>query len=224
MPYRATGVSGATQALKLTQTRVYVPLESAKALRDRGVVRQASDYSCGAAALATLLTYSLGDTVDEVTILRPILEPLRKDRGRLRKKEGLSLLDLRGEAQARGYKAEGFRLTPEVLPKLKRPVIVYIKPRDYPHFAVLKGIRADRAYLADPSLGNVRFPIYKFLEMWLDETGKGIVFVVERKDGRWAEDYLLKLPVDGTSQPEILSARQMLNVGDPHARFPQLLK
>jgi predicted double-glycine peptidase len=202
--------------------RIFTPLQSIKAMRDQGVVKQGYDYSCAAAALATLLTYGLDDPLTEEIILRLILEPLAKDQEQLRKKQGLSLADLQSVVLARGHKAQGFRLLPEYLPKLKGPVIVFIKPRGYEHFAVLKGIRNDRVYLADPSLGNVRMPVYQFLDMWMDNNKKGIVFVVERKDAQWAENTLLKLPASGLAQPEILTARQMLEVGDPYLRFPLL--
>src|SRR5713101_4995405 len=138
--------------------RVTVPLTSLKDLRDQNVVKQTYDYSCGAAALATLLTYGLSDKVTELDVLLSVLTLLSKDEEAVRKKKGLSLLDLQNVAQTRGYKAQGFRLTAEYLPKLKGPVIVFIKPRGYEHFAVLKGIRGDRVYLADPSLGNMRMP------------------------------------------------------------------
>lgn len=210
-------LSSATDAsVNIDSTRINISLKSVKELRDQGIVKQAFDYSCGAAALATVLTYGLGDKVSEIDILKDILDALPKDEEFLRKKQGFSLLDLKGAAEARGYKAQGFRLLPEYLSKLHGPVIVFIRPKGYRHFAVLKGIRNDRIYLADPSLGNVRMPVYKFLDMWLDENDKGIIFVVERKDSQLAEDYPLKLHVDGLPRPEILSVRQMLEVGNPY--------
>jgi len=202
--------------------RIFVPMKSFKALRDEGLIKQAFDYSCGAAALATLLTYGVGDETSEKEILLAVMEVLSKDDAATRKKEGLSLLDLKKIALARGHKAQGFRLSPEFLPKLKGPVLVFIQPRGYKHFAVLKGIRGDRAYLADPSRGNVRIPMYEFLEMWLDSSGKGILFVVERRDRASSEQNRLKLPLRGFSSPEILSARQLLEVGDPNTRLPRL--
>lgn len=193
--------------------RVFVPLKSLKALRDENLIRQAFDYSCGAAAFATLLTYGLGDQVTEQEILLQAFQALSKDEETLRKKEGLSLLDLQKIAHVRGHKAQGFRLKPAFLAKLQGPVIVFIKPRGYEHFAVLKGIRGDRVYLADPSLGNVRMPMYKFIHMWLGDQGKGIIFIVERIDGTWPADYALQIPPIGMLQPEVLSARQLLEVG-----------
>lgn len=203
--------------------RVFLPMQSMKALRDQGVIKQAYDYSCGAAAFATLLTYGLNDPVTEIDILKAAFHPLSQDEEALRKKEGLSLLDLQQIAQARGHKAHGFRLDPAYLSKLRGPVIVFITPRGYEHFAVLKGVRGDRAYVADPSLGNLRMPVYQFLGMWLDETGKGIIFVVERSDGTGLASTVLLPPTTGLPQPEVLSVRQLLAVGTLQPRVPQPL-
>jgi predicted double-glycine peptidase len=201
--------------------RVNVPLRTLKDLRDRHLVKQTYDYSCGAAALATLLTYGLRDPVSEQEVLQLVLESLAKDEKRLRKKQGLSLLDLQQVANARGHKAQGFRLEPTYLAQLKRPVIVFIRPRGYEHFAVFRGLRGNRVYLADPSLGNIRMSRSKFLRMWLDRSGKGILFAVERRDKNWPAAYPMKLSSEDLTQPELLSARQMLEIGNPYSRFPQ---
>src|SRR5262249_50250682 len=117
-----------------------------------------------------------------------------------------------------------FKLAPQYLPQLAGPVLVFIKPRGYEHFAVLRGIRGDRAYLADPSLGNVRMAIGKFLDMWLDAQGQGIILVVETQESPWTAEYPLKLPSQGLPQLELLTTRQMLEVGNFYALFPQLFR
>jgi hypothetical protein len=204
--------------------RVNVSVKSLKAMRDANLVRQRFDYSCGAAALATILHNGFGEEVTERDILTDLFDLLSKDEKALRRKKGFSLLDLKKVAQARGYKAEGFRLTPEYLPKLGGPVIVFIEPRGYKHFAVLRGFKADRVYLADPSRGNMRMPGYRFLDSWIQENGKGIIFVVEPKEGLPDGGTRLKVPVDGLPQPEIMTAREMLAVGNPYLRLPELLR
>ena len=204
--------------------RVEVPLRSMKDLRDHHLVRQRFDYSCGAAALATILRYGFGDEVTERDILTELFDLLSEDEEGLRRKEGFSLLDLQRVAQARGYKAQGFRLAPRYLVKLGGPVIVFIEPFGYKHFAVLRGVRGDRVYLADPSSGNVRMPAYSFLDSWLGESGKGIIFVIEPKDGLPGGDTALSPPLDGLPQPEILTAREMLAVGNPFVRLPELAR
>src|SRR5690554_4716261 len=49
--------------------RALVPVASLAALKYANLVRQRFDYSCGAAALATLLTYGYGHTVGEMDII-----------------------------------------------------------------------------------------------------------------------------------------------------------
>ena len=237
--WRSTAACGAILALVLgapgpsaraanidigSGARIEVPLRSMKDLRDQDLVKQRFDYSCGAAALATILRYGFGDVVTEREILKDLFDLLSEDEEGLRRKEGFSLLDLQHVAQARGYKAEGFRLEPQYLAKLRGPVIVFIEPRGYKHFAVLRGVRGDRVYLADPSRGNIRMPAYRFLEGWLGAEGKGIIFVVEPKDGLPTSDTPLGPPLDGLPQPEIMTAREMLAVGNPFVRLPELAR
>ena len=217
-------IFGETTTTIAGKTRVFLPLKSMKTLKVEGLIMQAYDYSCGAAALATLLTYGLGDMVTEKEILDQMLAELSKDQEARRKKEGLSLLDLQKAAHTRGHKAEGFRIAPQFLSRLGGPVLVYIKPRGYDHFAILKGVQGNRAYISDPSLGNLRMPMYEFLNVWLDENGKGVIFVVEQAKGKWPDQYLLQIKSNGNPQPEILSARQLFQVGNLKNRIPQLLQ
>jgi uncharacterized protein len=199
--------------------RIEQRVTSLVAQRDAGVVKQRYDYSCGSAALATLLTYGLNDPVGEDELLRALLEPLAAGELAELQKKGLSLFHLQRLAQQRGHKAQGFRVHQSQLAKLSRPVIVFIKPSGYEHFAVFKGLRGDRVHLADPSLGNVRMPLYRFLDMWADESGRGVIFAAERTSGEWPDRYALQLA--GTAQPalEALSAERMMSIGVP---FPSL--
>jgi hypothetical protein len=201
--------------------RVAPAIRSMKDLRDRNLVRQRYDFSCGAAALATLLRYGYSEPVGERELLLQLFELLSDEERATSERLGFSLLDLQRLAQARGYRAQGFRLAPQYLTKLKGPVIVYIEPRGYRHFAVLRGIRGDRVYLADPARGNIRMPAYAFLESWL-RNGTGVIFVVEPPSGLTDDNSPLAPAGDAMPQPEIMTAREMLSVGNPFVRLPEL--
>jgi hypothetical protein len=67
-------------------------------------------------------------------------------------------------------------------------------------------------------------PAYRFLESWLGDNGKGIIFAVEPKDGLPDRDTPLTLVGDGLPQPEIMTAREMLAVGNPFVRLPELVR
>lgn len=160
-----------------------------KELRDQYIVKQQLDYSCGAAALATLMAYYFGEKTSEremLDLLGARLKKLTKQEAVRKKRVGFSLLDLKQVAQQKGYKAAGFRLTLEQLKQLTAPVIIYVLPLGYHHFAVLRGIAGDRVFLADPSRGNLSMSIARFA----DEYG-GIVFVL----GKEGEEHITTYPL-----------------------------
>lgn len=147
-----------------------------KEIRDRNVIKQDLDYSCGAAALATLMSYYFGDPTDEKEILGLLDEVMvdLSEAERIRKKQnGFSLLDLKKAAEKKGYKAAGFELPAKSLRNVSAPVLVYVHPMGYHHFAVLRGVSGDQVYLADPQRGNVTMSFARFAE----EYG-GVVFVL----------------------------------------------
>jgi len=202
-----------------TGNRVNAPVKSMKALRDANVVRQRYDYSCGAAALATLLRYGFGDPASEEQVLKQLFGLLNDQEKIISRKEGFSLLDLRRVALARRFKAEGFRIAPEDLGKISGPVLVYIEPRGYKHFAVLRGVKGDRVYLADPARGNIRMPLYAFVESWKQADGRGIIFVVEPNAGAPVAASPLALTATRPSRPEIVTVRDNVAVGGPVSLF-----
>jgi predicted double-glycine peptidase len=112
--------------------RLDPPVASMKDLRDKHLVKQRFDYSCGAAALATILGYGFGEKVTEREILLQLFDLLSEEQKKVSREEGFSLLDLQRVAQARGYKAQGFLLEAKYLPRLGGPVIVFIEPRGIP--------------------------------------------------------------------------------------------
>ena len=216
----ATGLS-AQISIGSSGLRIDRPARSLKDLRDQNVVKQRFDFSCGAAALATLMRYGFGQDVTESQILVGLFDLPTDAEKAERERTGFSLLDLQRVAQARGYNADGFRIEPDQLAMLGGPVIVFIEPRGYKHFAVLRGIRGDRVFLADPSRGNIRMPMYAFLDSWRQADGKGIIFVAEPKAGQPAGASTLSLMQTagpGRVRPELLSVREMLEVGN--ARVP----
>lgn len=190
-----------------------------KALKDTYVVRQRYDYSCGAAALATLLRYGFSDPATEQDVLKQLFDLLTDQEKVTSRKEGFTLRDLQRVALARRFKAEGFRIEPDDLDKISGPVLVYIEPRGYKHFAVLRGVKGGRVYLADPARGNIRMPLYAFVETWRQADGRGIIFVVEPSAGAPVAASPLALTATRPSQPEIMTVREKVAVGGPLSLF-----
>ena len=157
--------------LPVAGARFQLASGSIKQLRLRGTVRQQYDFSCGSAALATLLTYHYGDPVSEQQIFDHMFS--HGDRQKIRR-EGFSMLDMQGFLAARGWRADGFHLTLDQLAEAKLPAIVLVSDKGYQHFVVLKAIQGGRVLIGDPSSGARAMPRADFEAVWV---GK-LLFVI----------------------------------------------
>ena len=135
-------------------------------LKRQNIVMQKQDYSCGAAALATVVRYYWEDEVGEEYFLRLILMTLTPAELQERVKNGLTMTDLRLAAVKGGYQSTIGKLTFEKLTESKVPLVVGITFRGFDHFVVFRGWDGYYVYLADPIRGNVRLPAWEFVEQW----------------------------------------------------------
>lgn len=150
------------------------PVRSLLEIRHQGVVVQRWDLSCGAAALATVLTYALKDPVSEKTVAEAMLQ--RTDALRVKVRGGFSLLDMKRFAESRGHAAAGYRnVSLEELSALPN-AIVPIDEHGDAHFVVVRAVRDGAVDLADPGFGNRQMAVERFMAAWKD----GIAFVVTR--------------------------------------------
>ncbi|KAB7624393.1 C39 family peptidase [Alkalilimnicola sp. S0819] len=147
-----------------------VPVESYAEQRFRDVVKQQYDFSCGSAALATLLSYHYGLATTEQAVFQAMYEA--GDPARIRR-EGFSLLDMKRYLQARGLNADGFRISLERLGQVGVPALALVNLQGYQHFVVVKGVRAEEVLVGDPSLGLRSMSREAFEAAW-----NGIFFVV----------------------------------------------
>lgn len=130
------------------------------------IIKQAHDFSCGSAALATLLNYYLGEELSERHVIRGMLE--YGDRDRIAERRAFSLLDMKKFVNVLGYKGIGYRADIEDLKALEVPCILPLKINQYRHFVVFKGIHDNHVFVADPSKGNISFSMSDFREMWYE--------------------------------------------------------
>jgi len=174
--------------LNLGSGRVTRTVRSLKDLRQDRVVLQALDYSCGAAAISTVATYFFGDPIKETDVIAAILVTGQTPQEGIRKyfrRKGFTLLDLKRASETRGYRGTGYRGMTledlvETIAEQRAPVLVPINPFGYYHFVVVRGVKGDRVFLADPAVGNMTMKIARFEDVWVD----GIGFVLTRPDRR----------------------------------------
>ncbi|HTH18051.1 MAG TPA: C39 family peptidase [Magnetospirillum sp.] len=179
--------------------------------RNAQVVRQHWDLSCGAAAIATLLTYQFDDPVSEYAVANELLA--RTNPLKVRERLGFSLLDLKRFAQSHGYVAAGYGGLDLDEAVADAPAIVPIQAKGYDHFVVLRGRLDNRIVLADPAYGNRTLTIDQFLAIWPNR----IAFVLHRPDGSAggpglaARADLLLVPTDSAVRAAELGARREIH-------------
>ncbi|MBL8546112.1 MAG: C39 family peptidase [Hyphomonadaceae bacterium] len=143
----------------------------------RTVVRQQYDYSCGSAAVATLLRFHYGMAVNEGEVFQAMYA--QGDQARIRS-VGFSMLDMRDYLQARGFNADGLRLSLDRLASLEVPAIALITHDNYRHFVVVKGISADRVLVGDPTFGIQSYSREEFTRIW-----NGVVLAIRQPPEGW---------------------------------------
>ncbi|MGR2920495.1 C39 family peptidase [Acinetobacter sp. 1125_18A] len=152
-----------------------IKVQSWKEIRDKNIIKQNLDFSCGAASIATLLTGYYNKKITEEEVLKMM------DKGDLM----ASFDDMQKTLDKLGFQSKGYAVSLETLQSLKIPVIAYIKHRKSDHFTVISGIDHNFVRISDPSLGQRVLSKYQFQEMWetrSDDHLKGKILVIILKN------------------------------------------
>lgn len=153
---------------------IRVDVTSIKEARFKDVVKQQFDFSCGSAALATLLTYHYDFPVTEMEIFDSML--LFGEESKIRT-QGFSLLDMKEFLEREGFAANGFKAPLDAFVQAKIPGVVLMNLKGYLHFVVVKGVSDTEVLVGDPALGMKTYPRGEFEAMW-----NGIAFVIQNKN------------------------------------------
>jgi predicted double-glycine peptidase len=153
---------------------VRVPLTSIHAARIKSTLLQQYDFSCGSAALATLLTFHFGYRVSEQGVFE---EMFAQGDHELIRQQGFSLLDMKRYLAAHGFEADGFEQSLDKLNDARLPAIVLISDKGYNHFVVVKGLRNGRVLISDPASGTRAMPRKAFEALWTSR----LLFVIHNR-------------------------------------------
>ncbi|MDE2093497.1 MAG: C39 family peptidase [Burkholderiales bacterium] len=168
----APDVEAATLELPFQIGGAYnVPVKSIREERFASTVHQQYDFSCGSAALSTLLTYQYNYPVTEDKVFEEMFR--RGDQAKIRV-EGFSLLDMKRYLEAHGFQADGFQESLDKLAAVHIPAIVLVNENGYHHFVVVKGVRDGRVLIGDPSGGTRAVTRAAFEAAWVNH----ILFVI----------------------------------------------
>lgn len=138
----------------------------------RSTVRQQFDFSCGSAAVATLLSFQYDRPTSEADVFKAMWDVGDQDTIRVK---GFSLLDMKSYLRRLGFQAAGMRMEVADLRDLNLPVIALVTIRGYAHFVVVKGAQDGKVLLGDPMRGLVTMDDSAFAKIW-----GGIALVVTK--------------------------------------------
>jgi predicted double-glycine peptidase len=192
--------------------RIGVGVKSLNEMRWENVIRQGQDISCGAAALATILTYYFDFPTTEEEMFHPLLALAMKEAGPDVREVGFNLRHMRDVAARGGLAAVAFRLTEKNLPQVRVPGIMRVTIRGYDHFLVFKQARGGRVYVADPAFGNTSYRLRSFSKIW-----SGVLMAFSRRTGEHPVDHLLAVrPED----KRVIETEDIMRVADGLLRVP----
>lgn len=150
-------------ALNGPGTSFNVDVSSNAEARWDSVIRQQYDFSCGSAAVATLLTYHYNAPTSEEDVFQAMIR--EGDRNKIQT-EGFSMLDMKRYLDAKGLRSDGFRMSLDKLASIGVPGIALVNTRGYRHFVVIRGVDDRRVLLGDPAAGNTAISREDFEEIW----------------------------------------------------------
>ena len=153
---------------------VRLPITSIRQARLAGTLLQQYDFSCGSAALATLLTHHYGLPTSESVVFEAMYS--QGDQAKIQR-EGFSLLDMKRFLQSLGFEADGFEQPLDKLLEARVPAIVLINDNGYQHFVVVKGLRGERVLIGDPASGTRAVARAAFEASWKSR----LLFVIHNR-------------------------------------------
>jgi len=156
---RALSLSALALAVALASPALASPT-SLRDLRYERMIGQTTWYTCGPAAVATLLSLYFGLPVSEADALEVALAAM----GEIAAVEesGVTALALKAVLEGHGIQTRGYRVTLEALADYFQrgglPVILHVT-RPQLHYVLAEGLVAGQLVLADPSFGRRLMPL-----------------------------------------------------------------
>lgn len=169
--------AGTLQLMGMGGGAFSVPVVSLQEARFTATKRQQYDFSCGSAAVATLLSFHYNHPVNEQAVFEDMFARGNQDKIR---KEGFSLLDIKSYLARQGFVADAFELPLQKLLESGLPALVLISERGYNHFVVVKGMQDGRVLIGDPSSGTRALSVERFEALWQSK----LLFVIHNQQDK----------------------------------------
>ena len=153
-------------------------VRSMQELRFVETVRQGFDFSCGSAAIATLLTYHYNRPTSELEVFEKMWNS--GDQEKIQK-NGFSMLDMKRYLQSQGLAADGFKIPASRIAKIGLAGLILLDKLEVPHFVVVIGASNGELLVSDPARGIWNMSSEEVESLW------NSVFFVVREQVRVAK-------------------------------------
>ncbi|MGE4609511.1 MAG: C39 family peptidase [Myxococcota bacterium] len=150
-----------------------VSVRSMQELRYLETVRQGYDFSCGSAALATLLTFHYDRPTSEIQVFEKMWN--QGDQAKIRE-HGFSLLDMKRYLESEGMAADGFKIPASRIGKIGVAGLILLEKLDTPHFVVVIGESNGELLVSDPARGIWNMSLEEVEKLW-----NSVFFVVREQ-------------------------------------------
>lgn len=150
-----------------------VDVRSMQELRFLETVRQGFDFSCGSAALATLLSFHYDRPTTEFQVFEKMWRSGDQDKIRA---SGFSMLDMKKYLEEEGLRADGFKIPPSRISELGVAGLILLEKMETPHFVVVIGASDEEVLLSDPARGVWNMSLEEVERLW-----NGVFFVVRQE-------------------------------------------
>ena len=154
-----------------------LPVISLKQSRVAGAVLHQFDFSCGLAAVATLLNHHYGVPVTEQTVMQEMYAV--GDQPKIQK-EGFSLLDMMHYLAGLVFTADSFKQPLDKLIEARVAAVALVNEAGYHHFIVIEGLDATRVLVGEPAKGIRAMSRAQFDSIWID----CLLFVIHNRIGQ----------------------------------------
>ena len=163
---------------------VNVQVVPEKAMRRKGISMQKYDYSCGSAALTTMVNQQLGLRLGESEVIEGLLNFGETEK--IKSGRRFSLLDMKRYLASIDILSAGYSAKLDDLSEIPVPAIMSIVIKGFRHFVVYQGLVDGHVVISDPAFGNMSITLSKFSDLWKQK----IFFIISDRSA---------LPLSGNS-------------------------
>ncbi|OCR98892.1 peptidase C39 [Campylobacter fetus subsp. testudinum] len=156
--------------LSLTLNAEFI-VKSYQEIRNKNVVRQNYEESCGASSIATLVNLLDNKKLTELDVLKQFT--LDENNTLIINTDMVSFAELKTVVDKLGYTSNGYQIDRTLFNKIRIPILVKIEsdPR-YPHFVIAINYDGNFIKILDPSYGEYLSSKKEFYSVW-DRYDKG---------------------------------------------------